>query len=92
MTVPEPCGSELGLVERLAVTGVPIRIEPVPVAPGIGLPDASATVTVIVSCPKAKPVVSKLPRSTVESVVRTSSVVGTGVEAKSVAPEESVTV
>ena len=92
VTVPLPGGSEPGLVERLAVTGVPIRIEPVATAPGIGLPDASVTVTVIASWPRAKPVVSKLPRSTVESVVRTLSVVETGCERKSVAPVESVMV
>ena len=71
MTVPLPGGSVAGEVDSVAVTGVPISSVPCPVAPGIGLPEASVTVTVIVSSPRAKPVVSRLPRSTVVNVVST---------------------
>ena len=81
-----------GRLESVAETGVPIRSDPVPVAPGIGLPEESATVTVIVSTPSAKPVVSRLPRSTVESVVSTLRVVATGEDVESTVPLGSVTV
>ena len=54
-----------------------------PVAPGIGLPEASSTVTVIVSSPRANPVVSRSPRSTVLKVVSTFRVVVTGCDVNS---------
>ncbi len=82
MTVPFPAGRSGGVVVSVAVTGVPIRSDPVPVAPAIGLPEASLTVTLIESSPSANPVVSRLPRSTVSSVVSTSRVVAMGCEVK----------
>ena len=59
---------------------------------GIGLPEELSTVTVIVSSPRAKPVVSRLPRSTVLKVLSTFRVVATGVDVNSGVPLESVTV
>ncbi len=78
VTVPLPAGSAVGAVDRAAVTGVPIKSVPVPVAPGIGTPEVSVTVTVIVSSPRMKLVVLRVPKSTVLSVASTLSVVLTG--------------
>jgi len=92
VTVPSPAGSVVGVVVNVAVTGDPIRIEPVAVAPAIGVPEGSVSVTVIVSFPIANPVESNVPRSTVVSVVNTCSVTATGWEVKRTLCAESVTV
>ena len=68
-----------------------MRSDAEPVAPGIGLPSASVTVTSIVSCPNAKPVVSMVPKSTWTTEFCTVSCTATGVEANSCWPMESVT-
>ena len=49
-----------GVVVSVPVTGEPMTSVPTPGGAGIGLPVASATVTVMVSVPSAKPVVSSV--------------------------------
>ena len=61
VTVAVPVGRVVGVVVRLPVTGSPMTRLPWPGGAGIGCPTGRSRVTVIVSMPSAKPVVSSVP-------------------------------
>ena len=65
---------------------------PWPVAPAMGLPVESLTLTLIVYVPGLKPVVSSVPRSTLVTPVTSGSAIATGVDVKTTVPWRLVTV
>ena len=58
----------------------------------MGLPLESSTVTLIVYVPGLKPVVSRLPRSTLVTPITSGSAIATGVDVKTTVPWLLVTV
>ena len=84
-TVSEPVGITAGVVVTLPVTGWPTN-------KGVVADPPLDKLTVIVSVPLTKPVVSRFPRSTVPTLVVSASETGTAPEVNRVLPLASVTV